>query len=303
MSYLGDAANNMANSYLLAGVTAGMHVRIAGPEGYLPSPAIIAAAEDRAAETGGSVLVTVDAAEALLGADVVATDTWVSMGQEDEKEARLQLFRGYAVDEAAMKLAAPDAVVLHCLPAYRGYEIAAAVIDGPQSIVWDEAENRLHAQKALMAWLMHRSGLAVGREGSASVRPARLPGGQPGHQDGPAGADHRDPHRRVGPLAGGTGGAARGRRRPGHPGHAVPGPRGARRGPGPRQGRRPGLRGAGGGRGARGQERRHPGDPRRAAGPALRGTAGHRRSVREHRGAPDAARARPTSSPWPSTTR
>ena len=102
-----------------------------------------------------------DAAEALRGADVIATDTWVSMGQEDEKEARMQLFRDYSVDEAAMKLAAPDAVVLHCLPAYRGYEIAAAVIDGPQSIVWDEAENRLHAQKALMAWLMHRSGLAV----------------------------------------------------------------------------------------------------------------------------------------------
>ncbi len=161
MSYLGDAANNMANSYLLAGVTAGMHVRIAGPEGYLPSAQIIAAAEDRAAETGGSVLVTVDAAEALRGADVVATDTWVSMGQEDEKEDRLRLFRDYAVDAAAMALAADDAVVLHCLPAYRGYEIAADVIDGPQSVVWDEAENRLHAQKALMAWLLHRSGQAV----------------------------------------------------------------------------------------------------------------------------------------------
>ncbi len=107
------------------------------------------------------MLVTVDAAEALLGADVVATDTWVSMGQEAEKEARMNLFRAYSVDSAAMKLAAPDAVVLHCLPAYRGYEIAADVIDGPQSVVWDEAENRLHAQKALMAWLMHRSGLAV----------------------------------------------------------------------------------------------------------------------------------------------
>ena len=95
--------------------------------------------------------------EALPGADVVATDTWVSMGQEDEKEARLELFRDYAVDEAAMAQAAGDAVVLHCLPAYRGYEISADVIDGPQSVVWDEAENRLHAQKALMAWLMDRS--------------------------------------------------------------------------------------------------------------------------------------------------
>ncbi|TKV28010.1 ornithine carbamoyltransferase [Arthrobacter sp. NamB2] len=157
MTYLGDSANNMANSYLLAGVTAGMHVRIAGPEGYLPDPAVVAAAEERAAETGGSVLVTSDAAVALAGADVVATDTWVSMGQEDEKAARQELFRSYAVDAAAMAKAAPDAVVLHCLPAYRGYEIAADVIDGPQSLVWDEAENRLHAQKALMTWLVARS--------------------------------------------------------------------------------------------------------------------------------------------------
>ena len=169
----------MANSYLLAGVTAGMHVRIAGPEGYLPAAEIIAAAEDRAAETGGSVLVTVDAAEALLGADVVATDTWVSMGQEDEKEARLQLFRDYAVDEAAMKLAAPDAVVLHCLPAYRGYEISADVIDGPQSVVWDEAENRLHAQKALMAWLMHRVRPGRSRRAATSVRQPASPGASP----------------------------------------------------------------------------------------------------------------------------
>ncbi|MBT1002769.1 ornithine carbamoyltransferase [Paenarthrobacter sp. DKR-5] len=161
MVYLGDAANNMANSYLLAGVTAGMHVRITGPEGYLPSPDVVAAAEVRAAETGGSVLVTTDPAAALDGADVVATDTWVSMGQEDEKAARTEIFRPYSVDEAALARAADDAIVLHCLPAYRGYEISAGVIDGPQSVVWDEAENRLHAQKALMAWLMHRSSLAT----------------------------------------------------------------------------------------------------------------------------------------------
>ncbi|WFR85143.1 ornithine carbamoyltransferase [Arthrobacter sp. Y-9] len=161
LTYLGDAANNMANSYLLAAVNAGMHVRIAGPEGYLPAPEIVAAGEERAAQTGGSVLVTSDAAEALSGADVVATDTWVSMGQEAEKESRMTLFRDYSVTEEAMAQAAPDAIVLHCLPAYRGYEIAADVIDGPQSVVWDEAENRLHAQKAVMAWLMHRSGLAV----------------------------------------------------------------------------------------------------------------------------------------------
>ncbi len=160
MAYLGDSANNMANSYLLAGVTAGMHVRIAGPAGYLPSAEIIAAAEKRAAETGGSVLVTTDAVAALAGADVVATDTWVSMGQEDEKAQRMELFRDYAVDSPAMAHAASDAIVLHCLPAYRGYEISADVIDGPQSVVFDEAENRVHAQKAIMAWLLAKSDLA-----------------------------------------------------------------------------------------------------------------------------------------------
>lgn len=174
MAYLGDAANNMANSYLLAGVTAGMHVRIAGPAGYLPQAPVVAAAEARATETGGSVLVTPDAAQALDGADVVVTDTWISMGQEDEKEARQSLFRDYAVDAAAMGTAAPDAIFLHCLPAYRGFEVAAEVIDGPQSVVFDEAENRLHAQKALMAWLLYRSGLATapdGAPGAAGVGP------------------------------------------------------------------------------------------------------------------------------------
>lgn len=160
MTYLGDAANNMANSYLLAGVTAGMHVRIAGPEGYLPAEHVVAAAKQRAQETGGSVLITTDPAEALKDADVVATDTWISMGQEAEKELRLTLFGNYSVTAEAMKLAKADAVVLHCLPAYRGYEISEDVIDGPQSVVWDEAENRLHAQKALMVWLMEKSGLA-----------------------------------------------------------------------------------------------------------------------------------------------
>ncbi|MFJ7748334.1 ornithine carbamoyltransferase [Arthrobacter sp. NPDC097144] len=165
LTYLGDCANNMANSYLLAGVTAGMHVRVAGPIGYLPDPLVVDAAAARAEETGGSVMITTDAAEALAGADVVATDTWVSMGQEDEKAARSELFRSYAVDAAAMEQAADDAVVLHCLPAYRGYEISADVLDGPQSVVWDEAENRLHAQKALMLWLMARSGLTGVPEG------------------------------------------------------------------------------------------------------------------------------------------
>lgn len=174
MAYLGDAANNMANSYLLAGVTAGMHVRIAGPAGHLPEQGVVAAAEDRAAETGGSVLVTTDAMQALDGADVVVTDTWISMGQEDEKEARQSLFRDYAVDARAMSAAAQDAIFLHCLPAYRGFEVSTEVIDGPQSVVFDEAENRLHAQKALMAWLLYRSGLATAPDsapGGAGVVP------------------------------------------------------------------------------------------------------------------------------------
>ena len=157
MSYLGDAANNMAHSYLLGGAAAGMHVRVAGPDGYLPNPAIVADAEKIAAATGGSVLVTSDPSAALDGADVLATDTWVSMGQESEKADREAPFRPYAIDALALGKAAADAVVLHCLPAYRGKEIAADVIDGLQSVVWDEAENRLHAQKALLAWLVERS--------------------------------------------------------------------------------------------------------------------------------------------------
>ena len=160
MTYLGDAANNMANSYLLGGATAGMHVRIAGPEGYLPDDAIVAAATRRAEAAGGSVLVTTNAAEALADADVVVTDTWISMGQEDETEMRLKLFKEYSVDQEAMAQAAEDAIFLHCLPAYRGYEVTEEVIDGPQSRVFDEAENRLHAQKALIAWLLYASGLA-----------------------------------------------------------------------------------------------------------------------------------------------
>ncbi|MCP3425271.1 ornithine carbamoyltransferase [Rothia sp. AR01] len=157
MAYLGDAANNMAHSYLLGGATAGMHVRVAGPEGHLPRPDVVEAARERAAETGGSVEVLTDPAAAVEGADVVVTDTWVSMGQEDEKQERLETFAGYRVDAAAMARAADDAIFLHCLPAYRGYEVTAEVIDGPASAVWDEAENRLHAQKALMAWLVGAS--------------------------------------------------------------------------------------------------------------------------------------------------
>ena len=157
LTYSGDAANNMAHSYLLGGASAGMHVRVAGPAGNQPDPLIVAAAERIAAGTGGSVLVTADPGAAFDGADVLATDTWVSMGQEGEKGSREAPFRPYAVDHAALGRAAHDAIVLHCLPAYRGNEISADVIDGPQSVVWDEAENRLHAQKALLTWLLERS--------------------------------------------------------------------------------------------------------------------------------------------------
>jgi ornithine carbamoyltransferase len=156
-AYVGDGANNMAASYALGGALAGLHVRIGAPEGFHPEPAVLERARALAATTGGSVRVTDSATEAVAGADVVATDTWVSMGQEDEYEARIKPFLPYAVDEQALTLAADDAVVLHCLPAYRGKEIAASVIDGPQSAVWDEAENRLHAQKALLVWLLEHS--------------------------------------------------------------------------------------------------------------------------------------------------
>ncbi|SHH35955.1 ornithine carbamoyltransferase [Geodermatophilus nigrescens] len=158
LTYLGDGANNMAHSYLLGGATAGMHVRIGSPEGYQPAPDVLKRAAEIAAETGGSVQWTADAAAAADGADVLVTDTWVSMGQEDEYDARVAPFLPYALDQAAVDRAADDVVVLHCLPAYRGKEIAADVIDGPRSAVWDEAENRLHAQKALLVWLLERSG-------------------------------------------------------------------------------------------------------------------------------------------------
>jgi ornithine carbamoyltransferase len=124
--------------------------------GYQPDPSVVSRAADIAAATGGSVAVMDDPKPALAGADVVATDTWVSMGQEAQKDDRATPFRAYTVDEDALKHAAPNAVVLHCLPAYRGNEISATVLDGPQSVVWDEAENRLHAQKALLMFLLEQ---------------------------------------------------------------------------------------------------------------------------------------------------
>lgn len=157
IGYFGDGANNMAHSYLLSAAAAGMHVRIASPEGFDPSPAVVDRARSIAAGTGGSVALMRDARAAAEGLDVLATDTWVSMGQEDAAGSRSVPFVPYSVDEALLAQAAPDAVVLHCLPAYRGREITAGVIDGPHSIVWDEAENRLHAQKALLTFLLECS--------------------------------------------------------------------------------------------------------------------------------------------------
>ena len=161
-TYLGDGANNMAHSYLLGGAAAGMHVRIASPADFAPDAAVVARAAEIAAATGGSVLHTSDAKAAAEGSDVLATDTWVSMGQEGEAAERTSPFVPFAVDEDAVALASDDVVVLHCLPAYRGKEIAASVIDGPHSAVWDEAENRLHAQKALLAWLLQQAEVSGG---------------------------------------------------------------------------------------------------------------------------------------------
>ena len=154
LAFLGDAASNMSHSYLLACATAGLHVRVSGPEGFTPDAAVLARAQEIAATTGGSASFVADPVEAVAGADVVATDTWVSMGKEAEADERSAPFLPYAVTKELMTGAAPDAIVLHCLPAYRGKEIAADVIDGKQSVVWDEAENRLHAQKALLTWLL-----------------------------------------------------------------------------------------------------------------------------------------------------
>jgi ornithine carbamoyltransferase len=156
-AYIGDSSNNMANSYLTGMALAGMHVAVAGPSGYLPNAAVVARAQEIAAAQGGSVTVTTDPAVAIADADAVATDTWISMGQEDEKEQRVKDFAGFTIDAGLMAKAKSDAIFLHCLPAYRGYEVSAEVIDGDQSVIWDEAENRLHAQKALMVWLAERA--------------------------------------------------------------------------------------------------------------------------------------------------
>lgn len=158
LAFLGDGADNMVHSYLLAGATAGMHVRVACPADYMPDDRIVADADAIAVQTGGSVTLYTDPFEAVAGVDIVVTDTWVSMGKEEEKAARVASLSPYRVDADMMALAKPDAIFLHCLPADRGYEVTSEVIDGPQSVIWDEAENRLHAQKALMVWLLANAG-------------------------------------------------------------------------------------------------------------------------------------------------
>jgi ornithine carbamoyltransferase len=153
LTYLGDG-NNMAHSLLLAGAIAGMHVRVGAPHGFEPLGQVMKRAGELAAFHGGSVSLTNDPLEAAVGADVLYTDVWASMGQESEAASRLEPFRAFAIDESKVAVASPDVVVMHCLPAHRGEEIAASVIDGPASIVFDQAENRLHAQKALLAFLV-----------------------------------------------------------------------------------------------------------------------------------------------------
>ncbi|MET0135337.1 MAG: ornithine carbamoyltransferase [Kibdelosporangium sp.] len=157
LTYLGDGANNMAHSLMLGGVNAGLHVRVVSPQGFQPASEFVVDARKRAVETGGSVTILTDPYEAVDGSDVLATDTWVSMGQENDGKDRVTPFRRLQVNAELMERAAPGAIVLHCLPAHRGWEITDEVLDGPASAVWDEAENRLHAQKALLVWLLERS--------------------------------------------------------------------------------------------------------------------------------------------------
>ncbi len=157
LAFLGDGGSNMAQSYALAGATAGMNVTIACPAEFSPAASVIGDARAIAEKTGGSIHVMEDPAVALQGVDVVVTDTWVSMGKEDEKAERVATFGRYQVDAEKMALASPEAIFLHCLPADRGFEVAPEVIDGPQSVIWDESENRLHAQKALLVWLLEQA--------------------------------------------------------------------------------------------------------------------------------------------------
>ncbi|MCZ4078648.1 ornithine carbamoyltransferase [Rhodococcus sp. H36-A4] len=157
LAYFGDGANNMAHSLLLGGVTAGINVTIAAPKEFAPLDYVLEAARARAAQTGATITITDDPQAAATGADALVTDTWTSMGQENDGLDRVAPFRPYRIDTELLALAKPDAVVLHCLPAHRGEEITDEVLDGPRSVVWDEAENRLHAQKALLVWLLEQA--------------------------------------------------------------------------------------------------------------------------------------------------
>jgi ornithine carbamoyltransferase len=158
LTYLGDGANNMAHSLLLGGTTAGLHVRIAAPPRFGPAPDVLLAAKRRAGQTGGSAVVLTDPRAAVDGADILVTDSWTSMGQEGDQRDRVTPFRSLQLNTELLDRAsgggAKKITVLHCLPAHRGAEITDEVIDGPASAVWDEAENRLHAQKALLTWLL-----------------------------------------------------------------------------------------------------------------------------------------------------
>nr|WP_040631203.1 ornithine carbamoyltransferase [Smaragdicoccus niigatensis] len=158
LTYFGDGANNMSHSLMLGGATAGINVSIASPAGFEPDPQVLADARRRAAETGATITVSNFPKAAADGADVLVTDTWTSMGQEEDGRDRHSPFHPFQLNERLLTYADPNAVVLHCLPAHRGEEITDEVIDGPQSVVFDEAENRLHAQKALLVWLLERSG-------------------------------------------------------------------------------------------------------------------------------------------------
>ncbi|MDQ7859600.1 MAG: ornithine carbamoyltransferase [Armatimonadota bacterium] len=153
LAWVGDG-NNVCHSLLLAAAKVGMTVTVATPQGYQPAAAVVARAREIAAATGGSVTLTGDAREAARGADVVYTDVWASMGQEAEREERARIFRPYQVNAGLLEAARPTAVVMHCLPAHRGEEITDDVLDGPRAIVYDQAENRMHAQKALLAMIL-----------------------------------------------------------------------------------------------------------------------------------------------------
>ena len=153
LAYIGDG-NNVAHSLMLAGVKSGMDVRIATPKGYEPFPSVVDRCRDIATQTNANLVVTDVVAEAAVGADVLYTDVWASMGQESESQERAEIFKRYQINLEVVDMADDEVVVMHCLPAHRGEEIQAEVLDGPRSVVWDQAENRLHAQKALLARLI-----------------------------------------------------------------------------------------------------------------------------------------------------